>query len=356
MVEKQAKSLVGRGNQVTILTCQPAGGVPHIEEKEGYRIQRIPALNFIENKFGVTFPVVGPWVLFQLLRLIKTYDIVHIHDVFYMTSHLSAIACMLRGKSFFLTQHVAMVDHPRAIVMLGQRVIYGTFGKLLFSRAQKIVSYNHTVRKFLVARGVPEKKIVTHYNGIDTSYFRPVDAKKKRSLRQKYNLPLDRPIALFVGRLVPKKGYEIVYNASSKDYFTLIVGAGLQSSHIVDSDDVRLFGSASPTELKDLYAISDVFAFPAIGEIFTLVMQEAMASGLPIVTTNDPGYQSYEFSREHIHLVERDSQALRDVLQQVTADTRQQSATKTYVRKFAVSHFDWRHNYDKEYAIYGIES
>jgi D-inositol-3-phosphate glycosyltransferase len=356
VVEKQAKSLVERGHQVTIVTCRPDRHAPRTESKDGYSIERIPALNFIENTFGVTFPIIGPWVLLRLLRLVRAHDIVHIHDVFYMSSHFAALACVLQGKHFFLTQHVAMVDHPRLLVMVGQRLMYGTIGQLLFRQAQKIVSYNHTVRQFLIAQGIAQDNLVTHYNGIDTTYFHPVDIEVRRNLRQKYGLPLDRPIVLFVGRLVPKKGYDIVYKARSKDYFTLIVGAGRRPDYIVSDDDVKLFGPASSMQLKDLYAISDVFAFPAIGEIFTLVMQEAMASGLPVVTTDDPGYKSYDFSRKHIRLVARNSSALRSALQQITADTTRQNESKTYVREFALNNFDWQHNYDKEYSIYGLES
>ena len=48
--------------------------------------------------------------------------------------------------------------------------------------------------------------------------------------------------------------------------------------------------SISESKTADLFRACDLFAFPAVGEIFTLVMQEAMASGLPVVTTDDPAY------------------------------------------------------------------
>jgi D-inositol-3-phosphate glycosyltransferase len=352
VVEKQAKSLVQRGHEVTILTCSPGKGLPATEQHNGYTIQRLPALNFVEKRFGVTYPIISPHHLFWLFRHVALYDVVHIHDVFYMSSHLAALSCMLRRKAFFLTQHVAMVDYPSVFVMAVQRVMYGFFGRLMFARAAKVICYNHIVRSFLIANRVPRSKIFMQYNGIDTSYFSPIGEGQKQSLRKKYALPLDRPIALFVGRLVPKKGYDLVYRAHASGYFTLIVGDGKPAADMTPHDDVRMFGPASPAQLRDLYRASDVFIFPAMGEIFTLVMQEAMSSGLPVVTADDPGYQSYTFSRELIQLVGRDSELIKDVLGKTLENKEKIREMSEYSRNFALEHFDWERNYTHEYELY----
>jgi D-inositol-3-phosphate glycosyltransferase len=354
VVEKQAKSLVAYGHEVTIVTARPEKDAPHFEERDGYKVVRVPAFNGVEQRFGVTFPLVWPWEIVRFLRLVKQHDIVHIHDVFYMTSHLAWLACMLRGKRFFLTQHVAMVDHPSRLVMAVQRLMYGTFGRAIFTRAQKIVSYNHIVRDFLLRYGVQERNILTQYNGINTMYFAPLKADKKQLLREKYRLPLDRPIVLFVGRLVPKKGYEFAYNAQSSDFFTLIVGDGVRPKRIISNDNVRLFGAANPQQLKELYALSDIFVFPAVGEIFTLVMQEAMASGLPVIMADDPGYTTYDFSRQHIRLVARDSDIIRREIVKILQNDKLKNTMTSYARNFAVDYFDWSKNYAREYALYEI--
>ena len=352
VVEKQAKSLVARGHEVMILTCRPQKGLATVEQRDGYTIRRLPALNFVEQRFGVTYPIISPLTIFWVFKYIAQYDIVHIHDVFYMSSHITALSCMLRRKVFFLTQHVAMVDYPSRLVMTIQRVMYSTFGKLLFSKAAKIVCYNHIVRDFLIKRGVSESKLFMQFNGIDTSYFSPGAAHLKHSLRKKYNLPLDRPIALFVGRLVPKKGYRLVYEAQAPEYFTLIVGDGIPPKAMTSNENIRLFGPASSNQLRDLYKACDVFVFPAHGEIFTLVMQEAMASGLPVITTDDIGYRPYSFSRKYIHLVERDSRQIKRSLKRLMSDEGLRKKMSNYSQLFASDNFDWQQNYENEYALY----
>lgn len=355
VVEKQAKSLVQRGHEVTVLTCMPEKGLPATEMHDGYTIQRLPSLNFIEKKFGVTYPIISPLRFFWLLRKIATYDIVHIHDIFYMSSHLAALSCLLRRKNFLLTQHVAMVDYPSKLVMAVQNIMYGTMGRILFSSAKKIICYNHTVRDFLIKRNVSDSKIFVQYNGIDTSYFSPASEEEKYDLRKKYKLPLDRPIVLFAGRFVPKKGYDLVYEAQSPDYFLVLAGNGKPTLNMQSNSNVTLFGSASASQLRDLYKASDVFVFPAIGEIFTLVMQEAMASGLPIITTDDPGYNSYEFSREYIRLVSRNSDQITQALRQIVTNTEMRKEMSEYSYKFALENFDWENNYTREYALYQLD-
>lgn len=352
VVEKQAKSLIARGHSVTILTCNPQKNTPSKEERDGYIILRLPTLNFIEQKFGVTYPLISPFAFFWAIKHVRNYDVVHIHDVFYMSSHMLALACLLRGRDFFLTQHVAMVDHPSKLVMTIQRIIYKTFGKLLFLKARKIVAYNHIVKNFLIKNGIESSKIHMQFNGIDTSFFSPSNASQKQMLRKKYGLPDGKPVVLFVGRLVPKKGYDIAYNAQSDSYFTLLVGSGVTPKTLAPTKNCRFFGPASAEQLKDLYRACDIFLFPATGEIFTLVMQEAMASGLPVVTTNDPGYNEYSFSRQHIRLVNQDTNEVQSALKQIIDDKKIQYKMSQYSRKFALKNFDWQSNYDTEYSLY----
>lgn len=352
VAKKQAESLVAMGHEVQVVTCRPRADTPLEEKVDGYRIKRFRALNFIENKFGVTFPIISPFAFFSLLRQVRHSDVVHIHDVFYISCHLTALAAMVLGKPVFVTQHVAMVDHPSKLVMLVQKLVYGTFGRMIFSYAKKIVCYNTNVRSFLLNRGVTESKIILNYNGIDIDKFSPVKTADKQRLRKGYNLPLDRPIALFVGRLVPKKGYDIVYQARSSRYLTLIVGSGERPVAMREDANVKFWGPASQEELQDLYRLSDVFVFPAIGEVFTLVMQEAMACGLPVLTTNDPAYAAADINDQKLGLVARDTKAIAAYLNTVIDDNARLRDMGDYSRALARERFSWQKNYAQEASIY----
>lgn len=355
VAKKQAESLVRAGHDVTVVTCRPDTTSRLHEEKDGYRIVRIPAWNIVENKFGVTFPIISLFAIFKIMKAIHRADAVHIHDVFYMSSHMAMFGALITRKPVYVTQHVAMVEHPSALVMAVQRIIYSSFGRLIFTSARKIVCYNTNVRDFLVSERVAQSKILLHYNGIDVDYFSPATTSEKTKLKKQYGLDATRPVVLFVGRLVPKKGFDIVFDARSHEYQTIIVGTGDVPARMKGKSDVIFYGAADHAQLRDLYRLSDVFVFPAVGEILTLVMQEAMASGLPVVTTNDPAYQGYGIDTKRLRLVERRAPDIKKTVKSIIDSPKQQQIMSVYSRQTAIERFSWQKNFGEELAMYSEE-
>ena len=80
-----------------------------------------------------------------------------------------------------------------------------------------------------------------------------------------------------------------------KDAALLIVGSGelekelrkyVNDNHI---EDVIFYGFLQKEDLPKIYAVADVFVFPTLGDIWGLVINEAMSAGLPIITTSSAG-------------------------------------------------------------------
>lgn len=348
----QATSLSRRGHPVTVVTCAHTGGLPRRDRSHGFELHRIRALNFLERRFGITFPLVGPLGALRIARQVRRAGIVHIHDVFYPSSHVAAAAARLLRRPYHLTQHVAMVEHPSRLVTGAQRFVYATVGGAALRGAASVIVYNARVRDFVVGLGVPADRVVVNHNGIDTDLHAPLpDPAARAALRARYGLPADRPVVLFVGRLVPKKGYDLVMAAARDGWTTLIVGEGAGSPPSPPAG-VVLFGAAGREQLVDLYRLSDVFVFPAVGEIFTLVMQEAMASGLPVVTTDDPAYAEYGLDRNRMGFVARHAAAIGDEVGAILASPARAAAMAAYSRALAVERFSWEANYHVEYSVY----
>ncbi|HET6873881.1 MAG TPA: glycosyltransferase [Acidimicrobiales bacterium] len=350
----QVSSLAGLGHRVHVLTCAHERRLP-ANESAAFELRRIKALNFIERRFGVTMPIIGPGGALRVARAVRRAEIVHIHDVFYATSHVAHLAARLLRRPYYLTQHVAMVEHPSRLVMAVQRAMYATVGRSVLRGAERVVVYNSRVRDFVVSRGVEPERVLLHHNGIDGERFTPATAEEKVELRRRHGIRADRPVVVFVGRLVPKKGFDIVVEAASPtgEWTTLIVGEGAGAPPEVP-ESVHLFGPADRDQIVDLYRMADVFVFPALGEMFTLTMQEAMMAGLPVITTDDPAYDEYGLDRSGIAFVPRDASSFRAAIRSIITNADRAASMGEYSRRIALQRFSWQVNYQAEYALYDI--
>ena len=350
VVQKQAESLVNSGYQVVILTSRYARVRDEERGSAGIEVVGVPCSHILERIFNIPFPLFSISLIWRSWKFVRKVDVVHIHDVFYISSWVTGTLALLLRKPMLVTQHVAMVDHPSKLVMLIQRFVFATIGRWLFSRARKIVVYNSNVQSFLQSTGVPLERILLISNGIDTAAFRPPAPDERFAIRQRFGLPQDRFLVLFVGRLVEKKGYHVLLDARDPSYDLVFAGPG-PIPKAGRLDNVYWMGPMDQGRAAELFRACDLFAFPAIGEIFTLVMQEAMASGLPIVTTDDPAYRGSVVSN-CITVACRDGASFRDALVRILGDRSLMSRLREQSRCVAVQNFDWRKNFLALAALY----
>jgi glycosyltransferase involved in cell wall biosynthesis len=343
VVQRQAQSLAANGYQVVVLTSRLDSAQQEDEARAGIEVIRISCSHLLERLFFIPFPLFSPRLVCAAWRQLRRADIVHIHDVFYLSSWVVAALAFIARKPILLTQHVAMVEHPSPLVMWAQRLVYATVGRWIFARARIIFVYNENVRAFLRGRGVPDHRVVSLANGIDTGLFRPAGPDERRSIRRRFSLPQDRPLVLFVGRLVEKKGFHILLDARDPGFELVFVGPGTLPAR-ARAHGVYWLGPLDQAQTAELYRACDLFAFPAVGEVFTLAMQEAMASGLPVLTTDDPAYADSMVS-DCIVLCPRHADSLKVAINRLLADPGRLGGLGCRSREVAVRHFDWHSNF-----------
>ncbi|MBI2232679.1 MAG: glycosyltransferase family 4 protein [Candidatus Aenigmarchaeota archaeon] len=153
--------------------------------------------------------------------------------------------------------------------------------------------------KIMKKAGLKEGNIRTVYNFVDTGKFRAkkYDWKKKNGVKGR--------MVLFVGKLIPNKGVEYLLRAAPAvvERFpdTHFVFAGPSSfesekknkwlelcKELGIEDSVTFTGSVSNQELYEIYKAADVFCFPTMRETFGVVLAEAMAAGLPVISSDIP--------------------------------------------------------------------
>ncbi|NEB93335.1 glycosyltransferase family 4 protein [Streptomyces bauhiniae] len=340
VVHREAKGLSEQGAEVTVLTSADRSSST---VEDGVRVVRVAAWNGAERRAGVPFPLFSPALLTTALRLVRRADVVHIHDCLYLSSLAAGLAARLTRTPYVLTQHVALVDHPSGLVRSVQRAVYGGPGRALLRGARSVFTLNASVARFVRQHGARVHRAHHLANGVDTAHFRPVASATERALaRERFGLPANRVLVLFVGRLVPKKGYDLLLAAHTPEagYDLVLCGDG-DTKALTGRRGVHHLGAQSPEAVADAYRACDVFALPSIAEGFPLTVQEAMASGLPVITTDDPGYAPYLLDRDRVSLLPRDHSELAAELGKLAADPERRTLMGEYSRTYAEKAFAW---------------
>ncbi len=338
VAKHQAHRIAAAGHTITVVTSK-VSQYEH-DEHETVSLIRIPALNILE-RWGVPFPIFSPRIITELVRQVRQHDIVHVHDAFYISSLVAVLCARWYRKPVVLTQHVEMIKHPSRVVMIAQKLVYATTGKIVFAASNIVITLNDRVASFLEQHGVAHEKIVNLPNGVDTTLFHPASLEEKRAARTHFGLDPERRIVLFVGRFVPKKGFDALLAAQSDAYQIVFVG-GARPASVVESPHVVFLGSLAHEALPDLYRAADVFVLPSEAEGFPLSVQEAMASGLPVITSNDPGYMRYGFDRNGICLLDdRNSSSIGTAIIAILNNVEATTAMSEYSRNYATEHFGW---------------
>src|SRR5208337_3068589 len=128
------------------------------------------------------------------------------------------------------------------------------------------------------------------FNGVDTGLYRTLGAAEtKAGLRREYDLPESGPVILFVGRFVEKKGISAMKRMAElrPDWTWAFAGWGPLDPSSWNAANVRVFSELRGPSMAALYRACDLFVLPSTGEGFPLVVQEALASGLPVVCGTD---------------------------------------------------------------------
>ena len=163
--------------------------------------------------------------------------------------------------------------------------------KQAFQTAKVIVAVSEKVAQELVNIGVPRSRIQVIVNGVDLQEFAPGVAN-----RQKLGLPPDVNLALFAGDIrTSRKNLDTVLSALVKvpDLHLAVVGdtEGSPFPHLAASLGLnqRVHFLGYRRDIADIMRAVDLFVFPSRYEACTLVLLEALASGLPVITATATG-------------------------------------------------------------------
>ncbi|CAN5711744.1 glycosyltransferase family 1 protein [soil metagenome] len=156
----------------------------------------------------------------------------------------------------------------------------------LHSRADRTLAPSSAAMEDLAVHRIP--RVHKWARGVDITGYVP--SARDEQLRRRWS-PAGKPIIGFVGRLAPEKHVErLAVLAARDDLQLVIVGDGIDRAKLEKLLPSAIFtGGLYGAELAAAYASMDVFVHPGEHETFCQAVQEAMASGLPVIAPNAGG-------------------------------------------------------------------
>ena len=205
------------------------------------------------------------------------------------------------------------------------------------AETDRILVPSDYVRDTLIARGVPAVKIATIPYGVDVERFRPPVAPR----------PAGRLRVLFVGHLSQRKGIGYLLEAARRlrrlPGFELVLVGRMIGAAAAFAPYEGLFRHVPHVpfhEVHTLFQDADIFAYPSLHEGSAFVTYEALASGLPVVTTPNAGSVVRDGVEGHVVPI-RDVDALVDRIERLHADPDLRAAMSEAARRRALD-FTWR--------------
>ncbi len=187
-----------------------------------------------------------------------------------------------------LTEQYRIYKNPIKRFLMG----FWTYLEIILIRAfsSKIITVGPFEKKKLFERGISKKRI-TIIPTLPPLHIKNTGKSDKLSLREKHNLPLNKRIILFVGRVSREKGAHILKKIAKealekqKGFLLIVIGVGNMKEKLSKHENVRIVGGKKHEEIFDFYKASDILVLPSLAEGLPNVILEALSVGLPVAAT-----------------------------------------------------------------------
>ena len=356
MVLGLSKALAAEGIEITLITTnsngdtdQPPLDVPIAQpiKQDGYEIIYFPCSPFRRYKFSLG-------LLQWLAQNANQYDLAHIHALFSPVS--TAAATIARNKKLpYILRPLGTLDPADLRKKKQLKKIYGLLlEKPNLAGAAGVHFTSIEEAKVSERYGTQTKDLVIPL-GVDL----PSNLPAKETARQQLGIKSDCPLILFMSRIDPKKGLDLLLPALEKlqaaelDFHFVLAGANPQDvdyeNEIKQTIQTSTLGQKTTItgfvqgELKlGLLQDADLFVLPSYYENFGIAVAEAMAMGIPVVISDRVHIWQDIQSANAGWVTPCEVEQLTEALQSAIEDKEERKQRGENARQLTKAKYSWR--------------
>jgi glycosyltransferase involved in cell wall biosynthesis len=263
-----------------------------VKKAWGYTLKLKKKIN--GSFFDYKFLHLNPGYLVDLLKF-------HPDAVISTEMGFRSIAAVLYGITFRKSVWVwwGGTLHTEQAVGAVKRTVRAVFARVV----RRWISYGETSTEYLMSIGVPRGRILQIQGAADEALF-------SKPVAPAFDVH-PKPVLLFVGQMIDRKGLKPLLMAASalqRDGYVfslLLVGGGpmleayKRLAHQLGLADTTFHPAVKPDEMPAVYRSADCLVFPTLEDIWGLVANEALLSGIPVLSSVYAGCAKELFPREY---------------------------------------------------------
>jgi glycosyltransferase involved in cell wall biosynthesis len=324
-------------------------------QEQGYRVQYFDCWH--KNDL-----IVSPSLLQWLFDHVGSYDVVHTHHRFAPLILCAEWICQFHTIPYLATPHGMLEPWALSYKAWKKRFYYRMLEKSALRQAQGIHALNKLEANNIKALGFQQTIVIP--NGIYQSEFETLP--DPELFYQRFPKTRYKTLILFLGRVDPKKGLDLLAPAFAKVYDKF------PNIHLVIAgpDNIGYFPTAQAYFAQEncleavtftgmlvgnlkyaALAASSIYVAPSYSEGFSISILEGMASGLPCVITTGCNFPEAG-TVGAAQVVQIDSNAIADALLQCLSQPQQAKVMGQSAREFVFQNYTWNRAAEKLIQIY----
>lgn len=358
VVTELTEALVKHGLEISIFAPVKKGDEVKIVRPKGAHLRL-----FEQGCFARWWSGYSPALAKAVAQQASEYDLIHIHEL-WSHPHLAAYRAAIKsGKPYVVTVHGGLEPWALNHKALKKRVYSVLFQRPILQKAAALHAITDEETKRIRAFGV-NNKILMIPNGINPEEFQNLPSRWE--LEQLYPQLAGKQVVLFLGRIHPIKGLDILARAFGKiargrdDLCLLVVGPdseGYQAEVVkiltVEGALDKAIFAGMLTGHQKLAALggADVCVIPSYSEVRSIVALEAMASGLPVIITRQCHFPEVADARAGL-VIEPEVNQLAAALEKLLNEPTLRQEMGSNGRRLVAEKFTWDKVADQMIEMY----